>query len=219
MDESDDSDWVEDSEESDSDEDDLSEDEESEPDVDPDQQEAEGDAEDASEQRASDSEARADTIDDAIEDARAGTEQTPVYLGALQALARGAGLLRRICESCRHTARHYAHSVLCGHVYDNINMMFRIAEQILGRKDSQENGTCATMFPLFDAHPEDMRTADLLASLDQAPPLSINDILHTPEEAQTFQASHQDTQDPDPGDWMMVAVSHEHGGFLSDYLL
>ncbi|KAJ7826515.1 hypothetical protein B0H13DRAFT_2241113 [Mycena leptocephala] len=29
-------------------------------------------------------------------------------------------------------------------MYDNINMMVRVAEQILGRKNTQENGTCAT---------------------------------------------------------------------------
>ncbi|PSS33978.1 hypothetical protein PHLCEN_2v1986 [Hermanssonia centrifuga] len=41
-------------------------------------------------------------------------------------------------------------------------MVFKIAEQILGRTDSQENGTCATVFPLFEALDEDMKTEDLL---------------------------------------------------------
>ncbi len=50
-------------------------------------------------------------------------------------------------------------------------MMFKIAEQILGHKDSQENGTCATIFRLHaGAHKEDMHTKDLLESIDAAPP-------------------------------------------------
>ena len=68
-------------------------------------------------------------------------------------------------------------------------MVFKVAEQILGRKDSQENGTCATIFPLHDANPEHMQTSDLLASIDTAPPLSLDDICHTKEEAATFQQS------------------------------
>ncbi|KAI0675801.1 hypothetical protein C8Q78DRAFT_963648 [Trametes maxima] len=125
-----------------------------------------------------------DTIENAGVD---NTLQAPNPVSRL--LYRGAGLLRRLLNACFTTSRACAQSKLCGHVYDNINMMFRIAEQILGRKDSQENGTYATIFPLYDAHPEDMQTADLLASLDAAPPLTSKDILHTPEEARLFQLS------------------------------
>lgn len=102
---------------------------------------------------------------------------------------RGVGLLRRVCESCRTTARQIANSLLCGHVYDNINWLEKIAEQIVNRKDTQENGTCATIFPLYGATPEHMQTSDLLASQNEAPPLSISDILHTPAEVQLFQQS------------------------------
>lgn len=98
-------------------------------------------------------------------------------------LKRGTGLIRRLCESCRVTTRATAMSALCGSVYDNINFMFRTAEQILSRKDTQENGTCATIFLLFDTRPEDMQTSDLLKAYDEAPPLAIDDILHAPEEA------------------------------------
>ncbi|KAI0363846.1 hypothetical protein BV20DRAFT_957447 [Pilatotrama ljubarskyi] len=104
-------------------------------------------------------------------------------------LHRGAGLLRRISTACRRATRRCAHSSLCGHVYDNINMVFKIAEQILGRKDSQENGTCATIFPLYGAKPEDMLTSDLLQSFDAAPSLALKDILHSPEEARLFHSS------------------------------
>ncbi|KAJ7868794.1 hypothetical protein B0H14DRAFT_3084033 [Mycena olivaceomarginata] len=53
--------------------------------------------------------------------------------------------------------------------YDNINLVFRAAEQIMGRTDSQENGTCTTIFPLWKAAP---------------PPLSIDDILLTATESE-----------------------------------
>ncbi len=66
--------------------------------------------------------------------------------------------------ACRTTTKCLAQTELLGHVYDNINMVFKIAEQILGRTDSQENGTCATVFPLFEALDEDMKTEDLLSS-------------------------------------------------------
>ncbi len=147
--------------------------------------------EEAGRERAGEHGAR-DAIENAIgHDARATGQEAPTPF--LSLLRRGAGLLRRICESCRATARRRAHEVLCGYVYDNINMMFRIAEQIVGRKDSQENGTCATIFPLFDASPDHMRTTDLLDSLDSAPPLDVNDILHSPEEAALFQQSLEHT--------------------------
>ena len=68
-------------------------------------------------------------------------------------------------------------------------MVFKVAEQILGRKDSQENGTCATIFPLHEANPEAMQTSDLLSSIEKAPPLNINDICHTRDEAALFQQS------------------------------
>ncbi len=140
------------------------------------------------ESQAADGEQRQDAIENAIEnDARATRPEAPTTF--LSLVCRGAGLLRRICESCRATTRRVAHKALCGHVYDNINMMFRIAEQIMGRKDSQENGTCATIFPLFDARPEDMKTSDLLESINNAPPLSIQDILHNPQESALFQQS------------------------------
>ncbi|KAI0772183.1 hypothetical protein BC629DRAFT_1291429 [Irpex lacteus] len=60
--------------------------------------------------------------------------------------------------------------------------MFKAAEQIIGRKDSQENGTCATAIRLFNANPDDMKTADLLAQMRVARELEITDIILTREE-------------------------------------
>ncbi|PIL24781.1 hypothetical protein GSI_12667 [Ganoderma sinense ZZ0214-1] len=135
-----------------------------------------------------------DAIEDTIEDdevsalsASAGPQEAPNVVVAI--LARGVGLLRRLSESCRASTRTCAQCNICGHVYDNINMVFKVAEQILGRKDSQENGTCATVFPLHDAKPESLQTSDLLSSIDKAPPLSVSDICHSKDEAALFHQS------------------------------
>ncbi|KAK7678924.1 hypothetical protein QCA50_018064 [Cerrena zonata] len=86
---------------------------------------------------------------------------------------RGSGLLKRLS---------LARTSLIGSVYDNANLTYKVAEQILGRKDSMESGTCASIFPLFEATEDKMKTSDLLASLDKAPLLSVKNILLSNEE-------------------------------------
>ncbi len=100
----------------------------------------------------------------------------------------------------RTTYRSVAHTGLFGGSYDNINWLSKSAEQILGRSSrfsssviiltdshdisaSQENGTCATIFALWNARLEDMNVSDLQAAFDAAEGLSLDDILHTPDEA------------------------------------
>lgn len=92
------------------------------------------------------------------------------------------GLLHRLSTACRLATRQIAKTGPVAHVYDNINWIMKIAEQILGRSQAQENGTCATIFPLFDAKREDMTTKALLESIDTAPPLLLDDIVLTPDE-------------------------------------
>ncbi|KAJ7123803.1 hypothetical protein C8R43DRAFT_1135854 [Mycena crocata] len=84
------------------------------------------------------------------------------------------------------TARKVAQSKLFAKVYDNVNIVARIAEQILGRKNAQENGTCATVFPLHNAKLEDLLTADLDQSILDAPPLRLDDILFDAKDAEFF---------------------------------
>ena len=141
-------------------------------------------AENRADEQQGDDESGARSAGDAIEDA-IGCAPNPIF--AL--LSRGAGLLKRLSHSCRISTRASALRHVLGHVYDNINMVFKVAEQILGRKDTQENGTCATVFPLYEADPKDMQTADLLASFDAAAPLTMKDIFHTPAEAALFHQS------------------------------
>ncbi len=92
------------------------------------------------------------------------------------------GLLYQILLACRATTRQIVEMQALGHVYDNINMVFKAAEQTIGQKDSQKNSTCATIFLLYGAHPGDMQTADYLASQDAAQTLAITNIILTSKE-------------------------------------
>lgn len=52
--------------------------------------------------------------------------------------------------------------------------------------DSQENGTCATIFPLHDAKPEDLDIHKFQSAFLDAPPLAIEDILLLGDDQQKF---------------------------------
>ncbi|EPS92738.1 hypothetical protein FOMPIDRAFT_1137387, partial [Fomitopsis schrenkii] len=56
-------------------------------------------------------------------------------------------------------------------------MLFHIAEQRTGHKTTQQNGTCATAFGLYEADPENMLTADYLHSFVKAPSLALRHVL------------------------------------------
>ncbi|KAJ6527284.1 hypothetical protein B0H10DRAFT_2279228, partial [Mycena sp. CBHHK59/15] len=92
------------------------------------------------------------------------------------------GSLRELSMSMRSMARAVASTGLFAATYDTINMMFRAAEQVMGRTDSQENGTCATIFPLWKAAIENMKIAELKDAFAKAPPLALKDILLTDPE-------------------------------------
>ncbi|KAI0704499.1 hypothetical protein C8T65DRAFT_741054 [Cerioporus squamosus] len=117
------------------------------------------------------------------------------------------GLLQQLSDSSRMNLRRRAQAPLddspLGNVYDNINFMFRAAEQIMGKKDSQENGTCATAFTLYDAPCEKMRTADLVDSFQNAPPLAFKDIRLSQEENTSLREQLI---------WTVMNVVVQHGG-------
>ncbi|KAJ7613568.1 hypothetical protein FB45DRAFT_759167 [Roridomyces roridus] len=96
------------------------------------------------------------------------------------------GTLHQLADDMKAACRALAETGLFGATYDNINIMSRVAEQIVGRKDSQENGTCATIFPLHKASVEDMKAETLTEAFDKAPPLHIQDIVHSESEASQF---------------------------------
>ena len=122
-------------------------------------------------------------------------------------IVQRTGTLHQLCDSMRSEARELAATGLFSVVYDNINLHFGSAEQIVGRhgmsttcfellvldkvlnlfyKDTQENGTAATAIPLFDAHPEDINLEKFQSAYLDAPQLKLEDILHTPQEQKTF---------------------------------
>ncbi|KAJ7679242.1 hypothetical protein DFH06DRAFT_975213 [Mycena polygramma] len=96
--------------------------------------------------------------------------------------ARAPGLLTSLSDVCSATSRAIAASRMYSVVYDNINMMVRVAEQVLGRKNAQENGTCATLIPLHDTKSDDLLTSHLDASIDNAPLLTLDHLLFTDDE-------------------------------------
>ncbi|GLB34361.1 hypothetical protein LshimejAT787_0112450 [Lyophyllum shimeji] len=96
------------------------------------------------------------------------------------------GTLHQLSGAMRDMARTVAATGLYGLVYDNINIMFRAAEQIVGRHDSQENGTCATIFRLWKAKLADIKIPDFQQAFLTASPLNITDILHNKDEARRF---------------------------------
>ncbi|KIK02511.1 hypothetical protein K443DRAFT_6141 [Laccaria amethystina LaAM-08-1] len=92
-----------------------------------------------------------------------------------------SGTLRQLSDSMCAQAWQIAATGLYSNVYDNINMMFRSPEQIIGHHDTQENGTGATLIPLFKARIEDLKTVDYQAQFLAAPRLKLTDNLHTPQ--------------------------------------
>ncbi|KAJ7716911.1 hypothetical protein DFH07DRAFT_973770 [Mycena maculata] len=100
--------------------------------------------------------------------------------------ARAPGTLWQLSEACRATACALAFTGLFLVMYDNINMMVRITEQILGRKNTQENGTCATEVALHDTKLEDLLTVDLDRGITNAPPLTVENLEFMDTEAKFF---------------------------------
>ncbi|KAH9162462.1 hypothetical protein EDB89DRAFT_2152512 [Lactarius sanguifluus] len=92
------------------------------------------------------------------------------------------GTLEALSESMRKVTCKVAASGLYVLVYDNINMVWKVAEQILGHTNSMENGTCATIVSLFWASVEDLRATELERRFGSAPELKVSDIVLTKDE-------------------------------------
>ncbi|EKM53698.1 uncharacterized protein PHACADRAFT_164003 [Phanerochaete carnosa HHB-10118-sp] len=103
------------------------------------------------------------------------------------------GLLRRLSDVCRSATRSEALLDLLAFVYNNINMRFRIAEEVMGQKDSQENGTCSTAFLLWNAKLEHLQTSSLLSHTLSARPLALSDIHLTAEENEVINSRFEHT--------------------------
>ncbi|KAF7333611.1 hypothetical protein MSAN_02413300 [Mycena sanguinolenta] len=117
--------------------------------------------------------------------------------------ARRPGIFSRLRDACMATIAALATSQTNMIIYDNINLMSRIAEQILGCKNAQENGTCATLVPLHNAKREHLLTSALDESILNAKHLEIGDITLNPAEAAFFDKALIDT---------IVRIIVRHGG-------
>ncbi|TFY76426.1 hypothetical protein EWM64_g7587 [Hericium alpestre] len=102
------------------------------------------------------------------------------------AKARRLGTLERLSLSMRRLAQTIAAGLLFLTVYDNINMLRRVGEQIIGHIDTMQNGTCATIVPLFKAKLEDLKTELLDDSFDKAPSLALDDLKLTLSERELY---------------------------------
>lgn len=68
------------------------------------------------------------------------------------------------------------------------NPFLTLNTELTREVDTQENGTCATLVPLFDAKIKDLNVKDLQSSFLKAPVLSITDIVHTKDERKAFKS-------------------------------
>ncbi|KAH6899239.1 hypothetical protein BKA70DRAFT_1375313 [Coprinopsis sp. MPI-PUGE-AT-0042] len=93
-----------------------------------------------------------------------------------------AGTINQLQMSVREEARELAATGLFGEVLDNLNFRFDVAEQTIGSHDTQENGTCTTIWKLHDASLEDLDGDCFRKAFLEAPALQLEDVCLTPEE-------------------------------------
>ncbi|TFY77962.1 hypothetical protein EWM64_g6050 [Hericium alpestre] len=124
-------------------------------------------------------------------DARDGmhNDQDKLKAKGQAAKTRRLGALERLSLLMHHLAQTIAVGLLFLTVYDNINMLWRVGEQIIshtGAHALHRNGTCTTIVPLFKAKLEDLKTEDLDNSFDKAPPLALDDLKLTLPEQELY---------------------------------
>ncbi|KAB5587705.1 hypothetical protein CTheo_8854 [Ceratobasidium theobromae] len=95
------------------------------------------------------------------------------------------GPLKILSNECLNRLQHLASPESVeeiGFIFDNINLVQKVAEQVLGRIDMQMNGTCATVFKIHGAPPESIDQATAFNTFLTSPPLDRNDVLLSPTE-------------------------------------
>ncbi|KAG8914177.1 hypothetical protein FRC01_004190 [Tulasnella sp. 417] len=93
-----------------------------------------------------------------------------------------SGLIRKLSQFCRLAARRVARTLLYLTLYDNVNISDKVAEQVMGRKDTQINGTCATIVELHNASPDSLLSSSVDEAFTTAKPLAFGDIAFTEAE-------------------------------------
>lgn len=61
--------------------------------------------------------------------------------------------LKTLSKEAVEEARSIMHKMICAIVWDNLNIAFRVGQQRINSKDSFQNGTTATLIPLFGVSP------------------------------------------------------------------
>ncbi|KAG8706259.1 hypothetical protein FRC09_002499 [Ceratobasidium sp. 395] len=95
------------------------------------------------------------------------------------------GAVKMLSHGCRKLTKRRWKERRHGIIFDNFNFVLKAAQQTLGRTDSQENGTCATIFELHKATPEALDHSAARAAFIQAQPLQQDHVLHGQTERET----------------------------------
>ncbi|KZV63277.1 hypothetical protein PENSPDRAFT_590184 [Peniophora sp. CONT] len=99
------------------------------------------------------------------------------------------GSLDKLSIGLRRLAQHIAAAQKLLIVYDNINMAWKVAEQIMGRTDEMQNGTCATITELWNASEDALSVSKLRESVQNASHLNVEDIELSTEEQKHYRTN------------------------------
>ncbi|TFY80542.1 hypothetical protein EWM64_g3470 [Hericium alpestre] len=116
------------------------------------------------------------TVNAEINDVETGPDAAPESAKPRPSAKRRLGTLERLSLSMRHLAQMVAAANLFLTVYDNINMLKRVGEQVIGHIDTMQNGTCAMIILLFKAKQDNLKTAALDEAFEKAPPLALDNL-------------------------------------------
>ncbi|KAG6913760.1 hypothetical protein DXG01_004465 [Tephrocybe rancida] len=135
--------------------------------------------------------AKATPLNNAVAALEGGASENPAEMKKKK--MQTLGTLYQLLKACMATAWGVASTGFFVVVYDNINMMVQIAEQVLGRKNAQENGTCTTAVPLYNVALEDLSAEKHAECLKNADPLSLKHLEFTDTEAGLYHAATHHT--------------------------
>ncbi|QRV82401.1 hypothetical protein RhiJN_10416 [Ceratobasidium sp. AG-Ba] len=96
-----------------------------------------------------------------------------------------AGAVKMLANGCRQLTKKCWKKRPHGIIFDNVNFVLKSAQQTLGHTDSQENGTCATIFELHNVTEGALDYDASRAAFAEAGPLKPDHVLHNKTERET----------------------------------
>ncbi|KAG9083818.1 hypothetical protein FS749_005712 [Ceratobasidium sp. UAMH 11750] len=94
-----------------------------------------------------------------------------------------AGPLKVLADGCVKQVQELVKAKrFLGFIFDNINLMIKVAEPVLGKIDAPVSGTCATAFEIYGATDEALDQEKARAAFLAAPCLELKDIILSDEE-------------------------------------